>query len=429
MEMFRVLDRRSPVLEKLAELYAGSEAGKTGSTKKGYCIRYEDLLKASRCLSGERFTNAVNDLDYAEGVLLCLQRRRNLKSNPPSHVRVRPEQESELFAAIRRTSPTEERAAWGRLFMDAAKWDVPSEHRSTWLELCRRRGAQALVGKGWKPFQRQHRLRAKAQLEIVSKLLGWKQRCLLRTASAQLAGSSKFFERCLATLESLLGEASGGTLQSLANLNIEPNPTAVRFHGPIRLHLQNSVKDYEGIAGESALSESDIDAANSIDTNGPRCVTIENATTFYELCRLGCVDLLILTSYPNQATVDFLRRLPAGLRFFHFGDTDPWGFDVLLHLRRGSGRSIQPLHMGFRNWAETLPPETRARRQLNNRDRRKLEALIKEPCLADVQEELQRMDTLGSTGDFEQEGLLPLSKAFPYVNNVEPNCERDCHRS
>ena len=31
------------------------------------------------------------------------------------------------------------------------------------------------------------------------------------------------------------------------------------------------------------------------------------------------------------------------------------------------------------------------------------------------------MDAIGSTGDFEQEGLLPLSDAFPYVANVGTN--------
>src|SRR5205085_11935134 len=106
-----MLDRPSPVLEKLAELYAGSESGKTGAPKNGFGIRYENLLKAARCVSGERFTNAVEDLERGDGVILCLKRRRNLKSNPPTIVRVRIEHESGLFAAIGRTSPTDEGAA------------------------------------------------------------------------------------------------------------------------------------------------------------------------------------------------------------------------------------------------------------------------------------------------------------------------------
>jgi hypothetical protein len=410
-----MLAHRSLILEKLADLYTDSEAGKTGSTKHGYCIRYETLLKTARCLSGERFANAVRDLDSVDGQLLDLKRRRNLKSNRPTLVRVRPEHEAALYAAIGRPSPTAERAAWAKLFDDAATWSVPAKHRPAWLKLCQRRRVRALAGTGWKPFQRHHRLRGRVQLEIVSRLLGWNHRCLLRTASAQLAGSSKFLERCIATLENLLQEGSGGIVRSLTDLHIEPNPTAVRFHGPIRLHLGAEVKNYEGFAGESALAEVDIAVAEAIETDAPRCVTIENATTFYELCRLGCTDLLILTSYPNQATINFLRRLPRRLSLFHFGDTDPWGFDVLLHLRRRTERTIAPLHMHIGSWAEKLSPVTRARRELSVRDRRKLATLLGERLLSDIWEELRQMESTGSTGDFEQEGLLPLCGTFPYV--------------
>src|SRR4051812_48186623 len=78
--MPRVVDRKSPVLEKLAELYICSEAGKTGAAKNGFCIRYDELLKAACCLSGDRFANAVADLESSDGQILTLKRRRNLKS-------------------------------------------------------------------------------------------------------------------------------------------------------------------------------------------------------------------------------------------------------------------------------------------------------------------------------------------------------------
>lgn len=411
-----ILDRHSPVLEKLADLYIESEAGRTGMARHGFSIRYEKLLKAAKCSSGDRYANAEHDLSQGDGAILSLKRRRNLQSNPPTLVKVGLSHEPWLFVAIGRRSPTEERSAWKALFDEAAQLSVPMTHSASWLELCRRRGEQALVGKGWSPFQRKHRRRAKEQLEIVSKLLGWNRRCLIRTASAQLAGSSKFFEHCTDTLETLLHEASGGTVGSLAALGIEPNPTAVRFHGPVHLRLRNVVNSYQGLAGESALSEIDIAAADVIETDALRCVTIENATTFYELCRLDCPDLLILTSYANQATIDFLRRLPTGLPIFHFGDTDPWGYDVLLDLRRRSARRIEALHMRQRNWAEALPPGTRARRFLNARDWRKLDELLDEPLLEDVWSELLKMEATRDTGDFEQEGLLPLAATFPYID-------------
>jgi DNA topoisomerase VI subunit A len=144
-------------------------------------------------------------------------------------------------------------------------------------------------------------------------------------------------------------------------------------------------------------------------------VSIENATTFHELCRLGCSDLLILTSYPNKATVDLLLRLSGDLPLYHWGDTDPWGFDVLRDLRRKTTRVIAPLHMFIGNWAETLPSETRARRELTPLDRQKLSGLLNDDDLLDVREELRIMEESGITGDFEQEGLQLTSALFPYV--------------
>ena len=416
--MTLLLGRRSPVLEKLAELYAESEAGKTGCVARDFGEPLPRLLRRAKCMSGSRFSLAETDLLAAEhaGALII---EKNRRSHNWERIRVPITSEATLFAAIGRTSPTIERAAWATLFDDAANWLVPATYQATWLGLCRRRSEQVSAGKGWKPFRREHRSRASAQLWFVSKLLGWNHHCLIRTASAQLSGSSKFFERCTDTLETLLREASGDAIQTLGDLGIESNPTTVRFHGPVRLRFQGVIKDYQGLKGESALSETDITLANAIETEVTRCVTIENATTFYELCRLGCSDLLIFTSYPNQATVDFLRRLPAETPLYHFGDTDPWGFDVLSHLRRKTERRIEPLHMSFRNWAETLPVETRARRPLTPVDRKRLSELLKEPSLADVREELHRMDVTDSTGDFEQEGLLPLSPTFPYVSGSE----------
>lgn len=411
------LDHRSPVLEALADLYAESTAGTTGQVTRDFGEPYPRLLRRARAASGAALSLAEADLRAAE-LAGAVRVERNRRSRDPERVRVPLASEAALFAMLGRASPAEQRRAWAALFGEAAGWPVPAAYRDPWRELCLRRGALALAGHGWPPLQRQHQSRARAQLTIVSKLLGWNRQCLMRTASAQLSGSSKFLEHCQGTLETLLAEASGGVVRTLIDLHIMPNPTAVRFHGSVRLRLGGAVRDYEGLFGESALSETDIGAADDIGTGALRCVTIENATTFYELCRIGCPDLLVFTSYPGQATVDFLRRLPVALPIFHFGDTDPWGFDVLLHLRQKTTRAIEPLHMRFRTWAETMPPDTRARRELTSLDREKLAKLLKNPDLADVRNELRNMDATGSTGDFEQEGLWPLCPTFPYVGGA-----------
>ena len=117
--------------------------------------------------------------------------------------------------------------------------------------------------------------------------------------------------------------------------------------------------------------------------------------------------MFVFTSYPNRATVEFLRRLPAALPRHHFGDTDPWGYDVLRTLRLAHEPiTVAPLHMTFRSIPNALA--------LTDRDRKKLARLLTEPSLADLYPQLERMSIAGTKGDFEQETIL-VSGSFPYA--------------
>jgi len=208
-------------------------------------------------------------------------------------------------------------------------------------------------------------------------------------------------------MQSLLALASGGVVRSFTDLQIDHNPAAVRFHGPLRVILRGQVIDYAQHIGESVLSEADLAVAESIEIHAPRCVTVENATKFHELCRLQCGDIFVHTSYPNKATVHFLRGLSTELPLFHFGDTDAWGFDVLRALRSGVGRHIQPLHMRYRPRIGSKP--------LGYRARRKLHRLLNDRQLADVRDQLLQLDSVGREGDYEQESLSINTPKFPYI--------------
>lgn len=400
------LDRRSPVLEKLAELYAASTAGCTGVTARDFGLPYPKLLEAADCLKGEALVLAEADLRHACD-RCALEIDEDRRSHDWQRIRVPLAAEATLFALIGKPSPTAEREAWASLFEEASSWAVPEMHREPWQRFCHTRAAQARKGTAWKPFRRSQRIRAEFCLKVTAKLLAWSRPCLLRTASAQLAGS-KFLETSASMLQALLAEASGGAVQTFRDLQIEYNPTKVCFHGPIRVRLDGGEKNYAEFAGESAIAEGDLARVESIHFDAPRCVTVENATKFHELCRLRSGDVFVFTSYPNKATVEFLKRLPVEVPLYHFGDTDPWGFDVLRILRKALDRPVLPLHMCYRP-KEGSPV-------LTGRDRRKLDRLLIEPRLSDVREELEHLATANAKGDFEQETLLLTQSAFPYVS-------------
>jgi len=404
--MQKGLHRRSPILETLAGQYAESTLGKTGLAARPFSHNFVQLLEKAKCGKGEALTIAEQDLKEANGSALVLIINR--RSHDIERVTVPPACEEALFRMIGRTSPTAERAAWSSLLREAATWPVPETRREAWQRFCEERAAQMDLGVGLRPFRRRHRNRARFQLEVTARLLGWTnpQPALLRIVSAQLARSSKFLENARQTIVTLLGGATNQAVRSFADLGITDNPQSVIFHGPVRISLDGTVTDYSGHEGRSSLGEEDIARADSIRCAAPRCITVENLTTFHALCRLRSGDLFVHTSYPSRATVAFLNRLPASLARYHFGDTDPWGFDVLRSLRRAVFPiTILPLHMAFRP-AESPEPMT-------ERDQKKLARLLADPSLLDVRSELERMHLAGTKGDFEQERLA-VSGTFPY---------------
>jgi DNA topoisomerase VI subunit A len=142
-----------------------------------------------------------------------------------------------------------------------------------------------------------------------------------------------------------LEDISGGQIRTLDDLSIVPNPRSALVHGPLRLRLDGVSLDCGLLHGSFRLAQEDVARADEVATTARRCLTVENETSFHELAKLRSGELLVQTSYPSSGTLALLRRLPATLEFWHFGDSDEAGFDILRVLRKKSGRAIRPLHM------------------------------------------------------------------------------------
>ena len=111
------------------------------------------------------------------------------------------------------------------------------------------------------------------------------------------------------------------------------------------------------------------------------------------------------------ASSALLACLPASLPIYHFGDSDPAGFDILRDLRVRSGRTIQPLHMfhRLREGSENLQPS----------DIQTIERLLADPRMADCHAPLHAMRNSGTKGDFEQESLgRPTLTDWPFYEDT-----------
>lgn len=211
---------------------------------------------------------------------------------------------------------------------------------------------------------------------------------------------SKRLEQLKSRLETALSQICG---KSFEDLGLLEKPRQVLLHGPFCLDSL----DFASLRGPISISETDIRTATTIQCSAARVMTVENETTFLELSKINRDTLLIQTSYPNRAVLALIACLPVETPIFHFGDTDPAGFDILRDLRERSQRIITPLHMSFRSKEGSS--------DLTQVERQTLLRLINHPMMNDCRSLFEAMLVLGKKGDFEQESLgAPRLLGWPF---------------
>jgi hypothetical protein len=348
----------SSVLKALAQLFARSHAGRKGRGLIDFQPELKAVLRAADSEDGEARAQALKDLSEAEAAGLIQLERHRRDPDIIIKVRVPLANEAALFARVNESSPTHRRQALANQFAQAAGFDLPDKWCMAWKVFCERMARATLSGEDVAPFDRDDLLANAELLALLPKLLAWHGESLVRFASCVLCGNSKRLEELAGTemegelrgklrgkLGRLLEDISGGKIKTLDDLGIMPNPRFVLLAGPLRLRLDGEWLDLSQLRGAFRLAQEDIDRAEEITTTARRCLTVENETSFHELAKLRSGELLVQTSYPGSGTLALLRRLPAALEFWHFGDSDDAGFDILRNLRAKSGRGFQPLHM------------------------------------------------------------------------------------
>lgn len=235
---------------------------------------------------------------------------------------------------------------------------MPDRWREQWSTWCHRMAKEALAGRSVTPFDRTQPSRNRELLELLPRLLSWEGESLVRFASCVLCGHSKRLGE-LATPERtaqgdevlrgklgrLLSDITAEQLQSLEDLGILPNPRSTLVHGPLRLRFGMDWLDLGLLHGPIRLSHVDVLRADELKVTARRCLTIENETSFHELAKLNAGELLIQTSFPGSATTTLIQRCPSELEYWHFGDSDEAGFEILRVLREKTGRDFRPFLM------------------------------------------------------------------------------------
>jgi len=399
---------RLHILRELARQYERTKAGRTGVGERDLLLDYEEFLHAAQCADGETRHVAERELGDAarNGVVTLVPHPRDPKLI--QQIRLSREKEAVMYARLGEPSPTDRRNALAQQFRDAAQSQAPERWREAWGKFCARFAEAALRGDSIAPFERGEPELNAELLVLMPKLLAWNGESLLRFASCVLCGNSKRLENLSARLGQVLKVLTDGKIQSLDDVGISANPRFVLLHGPLKLQITGQSLDLGILAGPFRLSETDVVRAEAITTSAARCLTVENETTFHELAKLHSGELLIQTSFPGSGTLALIRRLPEAMEFWHFGDTDPEGYEILRDLRERTGRAFRALHMRYQVSPDSPP--------ISSDERRKIERLIGSPTMVAEWGELQTMLAAGTKGRFEQESLGLPAPAWPYYN-------------
>jgi hypothetical protein len=335
-----------PILNVLARRYEVTQVGRTGVGERDLILDYERFLTGAGCHEGESRQLAEQTLRDAEKRGLLTIESHKLDPGLLERIRFRAANEPALFARIGELSPTERRRRLAQQFAEVeGEPTVPERWRASWGDFCRSYQAAALTGSSMQPFERDDLALNAELLSLLPRLLAWSSESLIRFASCVLCGPSKRLEELSGRLGQALAKATRDEIRSLEDVNILSNPRFALIHGPLRIKMEGAWLDLGLLQGPFRLSLEDIAAAELIETTARRCITVENETSFYELAKLRSAELLVQTSFPGAGTLGLLKRLPTTLDFWHFGDSDEPGFNILADLRTRSGRNFQPLHM------------------------------------------------------------------------------------
>ncbi len=396
------------LLLALAEAFERSRGGRTGLTARAFSIPVEALLRAAGCADGTRRETALQILKELDGELVTLRRAHR---DPATITRIDldPAREADLYDELGEPSPTKRREALAELFATAARRDVPKEDRQAWIKACQAFSSAAASGAPLAPFPRDL-AQAKRLLEAAHKLLNWREESLARFASCVLFGNSKTLENLRGTLDRILAAVTQERVTDLREVGILDNPRVFAIRGPVSFHFPEGILDLRLLRAPMSFSLVDVQRAVRIELHVPRVCTVENTATFHELGKLQTLDTVFVCTegYVGSAQIELVRRLPDDADIFHFGDSDPAGFDILRDLRSKSDRTIGSIHMQHRPATEPVP--------LTDTDLALLERLLAGADLvASERSVLQTMKNSGDKGRFEQEQLgSPRLARWPY---------------
>lgn len=389
-------ERAEPMVRALVDAYRSSQHGRTGNSGREFNIRYDKLVHklARATVAEEKRGRAILERMRLAGLIRWDQ--TPLQRDQIKTIYIAPTSEKDLFITIGETPPSVERTNAAGILVKHLNALNGHPHEFAWKAALQQAIEDISSGRCAEGLPNDVGLHDEI-LSATAAVLNNQQPILIRRLSAEKLRNSKLLQRRRETVERFMAQFLPPDIATLEAWKVADTPPTVLLRGPLGIELDDGTLVEELLrASPYTIREEILARARRIFTSSKRCLSIENHTTFREAVAVNADDLIVHTSYPGSAVVKLLRLLPSTVQLQHWGDTDPWGYDILRVLREKTGRTIQPWRMSYR---------PRAGLPLSKREYAILSRLIADPLVADVRSELIAMRTAGSKGDFEQESL------------------------
>ncbi len=203
-------------------------------------------------------------------------------------------------------------------------------------------------------------------LSVLSKIENNVNLLYLREFSGKASGDTKYVEQNLNKFINVLFKFSDqfeskDTELILNYFNIYRNPIFVYLKGNLKIKLNSQKLDLSKLSNGLALSSQDL---KNIEIRSIKSViTIENLTTYNRFVNLKDTLILYSRGFANSELIKLLKRINKfnkHCNFYHFGDIDIGGFQILMDLINKTRLEILPIFMDksilnlYQEFAKTL---------------------------------------------------------------------------
>ena len=213
-------------------------------------------------------------------------------------------------------------------------------------------------------------------LKVLAEVENVEEEVFIRNFSIRVLGDSKAFEKIKTSVVSILCEYGEYADKDhvLENLNIVNNPGYVYAKGNGRITVAGQEIDFGSLDGDLGLSSALLDNIESVQVYASKVITIENLTTFNSYVDKDAFAIY-LGGYHNSIRRKLIRKIHEqnpDKAYFHYGDIDAGGFNILLDLRAKTGISFAPFNMDV----ATLEKYKDFTKKLTENDKSRLKNLL-----------------------------------------------------